>query len=58
MNVNSIKKLSLILGSAVLLQGCVAAAVVGGAAATKVVTDPRTVGTWMMPHWMHAYLPH
>lgn len=45
MNVNSIKKLSLILGSAVLLQGCVAAAVVGGAAATKVVTDPRTVGT-------------
>ncbi|MBN6076378.1 divisome-associated lipoprotein YraP [Aggregatibacter actinomycetemcomitans] len=42
-----LKKLVLIFGSAMLLQGCVAAAI-GGAAvagATKVATDPRTVGT-------------
>ena len=45
MNIHTIKKLALILGSTVVLQGCIAAAVVGGAAATKVVTDPRTVGT-------------
>ncbi|MFU0445175.1 division/outer membrane stress-associated lipid-binding lipoprotein [Pseudocitrobacter faecalis] len=35
-----------VLISALLLQGCVAAAVVGGAAVgTKAATDPRTVGT-------------
>lgn len=47
MNTKAIKKLSLILGSALLLQGCVAAAVVAGGAAvaTKVTTDPRSVGT-------------
>ncbi|ACS97103.1 membrane protein [Aggregatibacter aphrophilus NJ8700] len=41
------KKLVLVLGSAMLLQGCVAAAI-GGAAvagATKVATDPRSMGT-------------
>ncbi|OOS00084.1 osmotically-inducible protein OsmY [Canicola haemoglobinophilus] len=43
------KTLGLVLGSALLLQGCATATVlgiVGGAAvATKVATDPRTVGT-------------
>ena len=41
------KKLVFVLGSAMLLQGCVAAAI-GGAAvagATKVATDPRSMGT-------------
>jgi len=44
---SSLKKLAFIFASAMLLQGCVAAAI-GGAAvagATKVATDPRTVGT-------------
>lgn len=41
----TIKTCSLILLSSLLLQGCVAAALVGGAAATKVATDPRTMGT-------------
>lgn len=45
MNMKKIKIFSLLLGSAFFLQGCVAAAIVGGAAATKVATDPRTVGT-------------
>ncbi|HBO39541.1 MAG TPA: osmotically-inducible protein OsmY [Pasteurellaceae bacterium] len=45
MNINSIKKLSLIFASALLLQGCVAALIGGGAVATKVGTDPRTMGT-------------
>lgn len=40
-----IKTLSLIIGTVFFLQGCIAAAIVGGAAATKVATDPRTVGT-------------
>ena len=42
-----LKKLALVLTTACLLQGCVAAAI-GGAAvagATKVATDPRTMGT-------------
>jgi uncharacterized protein HI_1658 len=42
-----LKKLLLVLTTACLLQGCVAAAI-GGAAvagATKVATDPRTMGT-------------
>ena len=42
-----LKKLVLVLGSAMLLQGCVAAAI-GGAAvagATKIATDPRSMGT-------------
>lgn len=45
MKLKKIKTFSLILGSIFFLQGCIAAAVVGGAAATKVATDPRTVGT-------------
>ena len=36
-----------VLISALLLQGCVAAAVVGTAAVgTKAATDPRSVGRW------------
>ncbi|GJH42733.1 divisome-associated lipoprotein YraP [Pasteurella canis] len=46
MQMNTFKKLSVILASAILLQGCVAATIAGTAAvATKVATDPRTVGT-------------
>ena len=44
---SSLKKLAFIFAGAMLLQGCVAAAI-GGAAvagATKIATDPRTVGT-------------
>ncbi|MGC7560905.1 division/outer membrane stress-associated lipid-binding lipoprotein [Pasteurella sp. PK-2025] len=46
MHMNNIKKLAMIIGSAILLQGCVAATIAGTAAvATKVATDPRSVGT-------------
>lgn len=46
MQMKRLKTLALILGSAILLQGCVAATIAGTAAvATKVATDPRTVGT-------------
>ncbi|MGG2141939.1 division/outer membrane stress-associated lipid-binding lipoprotein [Symbiopectobacterium sp. RP] len=34
-----------VLSVALLLQGCIGVAAVGGAVATKTVTDPRTVGT-------------
>ncbi len=45
-----------VLISALLLQGCVAAAVVGTAAVgTKAATDPRSVGTrWTMVPWKCA----
>lgn len=43
---SNLVKLTLLLGAAVTLQGCVTAAVIGaGAVATKVATDPRTMGT-------------
>ena len=44
---SSLKKLAFIFAGARLLQGCVAAAIggVAVAGATKVATDPRTVGT-------------
>lgn len=47
MKISQLKLLGLIIGSSILLQGCVTATVVGvgAAAATKVATDPRTVGT-------------
>lgn len=49
MKTRNLKKLALILGSAFVLQGCVSATVTGivgaTAVATKVATDPRTVGT-------------
>ncbi|MFC0308401.1 division/outer membrane stress-associated lipid-binding lipoprotein [Gallibacterium trehalosifermentans] len=38
-------KVSATVGAVLLLQGCVAAVVGGGAFATKVITDPRTTGT-------------
>ncbi|MDU8924776.1 division/outer membrane stress-associated lipid-binding lipoprotein [Pasteurellaceae bacterium LIM206] len=43
MHITQFKKLAVIFGSALLLQGCVAALIGGGAAAAKVGTDPRTV---------------
>ena len=39
------KKLTFICVISLLLQGCVAALIGGGAIATKVGTDPRTAGT-------------
>ncbi|PJG84012.1 division/outer membrane stress-associated lipid-binding lipoprotein [Caviibacterium pharyngocola] len=46
---DKLKKLALLLGAAFILQGCVTATVAGiagtAAVATKVATDPRTVGT-------------
>lgn len=46
MKIHTLKKLAVILGGAILLQGCIAAGVAGTAAvATKVGTDPRTIGT-------------
>ncbi|HDR0632743.1 TPA: divisome-associated lipoprotein YraP [Pasteurella multocida] len=46
MQINMLKKYTFILATALLLQGCVAATIAGTAAvATKVATDPRTVGT-------------
>ena len=49
MNLTQLKRLSMIIGGAILLQGCVTATVAGitsvGAVATKVATDPRSVGT-------------
>lgn len=45
MPLSVLKKTMLIAGIAMLLQGCVAALLGGGAIATKVGTDPRTTGT-------------
>ncbi|QPB42742.1 division/outer membrane stress-associated lipid-binding lipoprotein [Rodentibacter haemolyticus] len=45
MQLTSFKKLAFILGTTVMLQGCVAAVLGGAAAGTKVATDPRTMGT-------------
>lgn len=49
MKVQNLKKLALLIGTALLLQGCVTATVAGIIGATavtaKVATDPRTVGT-------------
>ncbi len=39
------KILTTLFASTLMLQGCVAALIGGGAAATKVATDPRTAGT-------------
>ena len=40
-----LKKLAMLLGATIFLQGCVAAVIGGGAVAAKVATDPRTTGT-------------
>lgn len=45
MNINAFKKITLILGTTLFLQGCVALGLGGAAVATKVGTDPRTIGT-------------
>ncbi|MFC0323019.1 division/outer membrane stress-associated lipid-binding lipoprotein [Gallibacterium melopsittaci] len=42
---NKLVKLGVMVGTILLLQGCVAAVLGGGALATKVATDPRTTGT-------------
>lgn len=45
MKLTSFKKLAFIFTASIMLQGCVAAALGGAAAGTKVATDPRTMGT-------------
>lgn len=45
MKLTPLKKLVFILSASIMLQGCVAAALGGAAAGTKVATDPRTMGT-------------
>ncbi|MGQ0286788.1 division/outer membrane stress-associated lipid-binding lipoprotein [Pasteurellaceae bacterium 22721_9_1] len=45
MNMKTFKKISLLLGATFLLQGCIALGLGGAAVATKVGTDPRTMGT-------------
>ena len=45
MKLTQFKKLAFILGTSIILQGCVAAVVGGAAAGAKVATDPRTMGT-------------
>ncbi len=45
MQLTPFKKLAFILGTTIMLQGCVAAVLGGAAAGTKVATDPRTMGT-------------
>lgn len=45
MTLSPLKKLAILLGATIFLQGCVAAVIGGGAIAAKVATDPRTTGT-------------
>ena len=45
MTLSPLKKLAIVLGTTIFLQGCVAAVIGGGAVAAKVGTDPRTTGT-------------
>ncbi|BFU59985.1 MULTISPECIES: division/outer membrane stress-associated lipid-binding lipoprotein [Rodentibacter] len=45
MKLTPFKKLAFVLGTTIMLQGCVAAVLGGAAAGTKVATDPRTMGT-------------
>ncbi|WP_439327448.1 division/outer membrane stress-associated lipid-binding lipoprotein [Lonepinella sp. BR2357] len=45
MKMNILKKLGLLLTASVMLQGCVVLGLGGAAVATKVGTDPRTVGS-------------
>ncbi|CWX36026.1 TPA: division/outer membrane stress-associated lipid-binding lipoprotein [Haemophilus influenzae 10810] len=44
MTLSPLKKLAILLGATIFLQGCVAAVIGGGAVAAKVATDPRTTG--------------
>lgn len=45
MTLSPLKKLAILLGATIFLQGCVAAVIGCGAVAAKVATDPRTTGT-------------
>ncbi|MCK8831374.1 divisome-associated lipoprotein YraP [Haemophilus influenzae] len=45
MTLSPLKKLAILLGATIFLQGCVAAVIGGGTVAAKVATDPRTTGT-------------
>ncbi|HHE9985223.1 TPA: division/outer membrane stress-associated lipid-binding lipoprotein [Haemophilus influenzae] len=45
MTLSPLKKLAILLGATIFLQGCVAAVIGGGAVTAKVATDPRTTGT-------------
>lgn len=45
MKTNQLKKYALILGAAILLQGCAAISWDNSCCIYKVYTDPRTVGT-------------
>ncbi|AWP55050.1 osmotically-inducible protein OsmY [Haemophilus influenzae] len=45
MTLSPLKKLAILLGATIFLQGCVATVIGGGAVAAKVATDPRTTGT-------------
>ena len=45
MTLSPLKKLAIVLSTTFFLQGCIVAALGGGAAAAKVGTDPRTAGT-------------
>lgn len=45
MTLSPLKKLAILLGATIFLQGCVAAVIGSGAVAAKVATDPRTTGT-------------
>ena len=44
MTLSPLKKLAIVLSTTFFLQGCIVAALGGGAAAAKVGTDPRTTG--------------
>ncbi|WP_386698529.1 division/outer membrane stress-associated lipid-binding lipoprotein [Lonepinella sp. MS14436] len=45
MKINTLKNLAMILTTTFILQGCVALGLGGAAVATKVGTDPRTIGS-------------
>ncbi|WP_386690056.1 division/outer membrane stress-associated lipid-binding lipoprotein [Lonepinella sp. MS14437] len=45
MKINTLKNLAMILTATFILQGCVALGLGGAAVATKVGTDPRTIGS-------------
>ncbi|HHF3826721.1 TPA: division/outer membrane stress-associated lipid-binding lipoprotein [Haemophilus influenzae] len=45
MTLSPLKKLAIVFGTTIFLQGCVAAVIGGGAVAAKVATDPRTTGS-------------
>ncbi|BCB66704.1 hypothetical protein HIY_12490 [Haemophilus influenzae] len=48
MTLSPLKKLAILLGATIFLQGCVAAVIGGGAVAAKVATDPERQGHKLM----------